>query len=207
MSDLISNIIKINSSSEYLRYKKYHEGNIFAITRTSRQEHMHSAFIAWILDSQASHDLKDFPIKQFMSALIQISKREENTKAVLGNRIKRTISDCIVKDEESIISSVEVELPIYESNSKKTGQIDILVQAKISGKILPIIIENKVFSTEHNDQTEKYYEWAKKRFVGNKYFDPIFVFLKPLDKLSLLFLNYFFQLFYRYLLMPHVLLL
>ena len=180
MSDLISNLMKIYSSPEYLRYKKYHECNIFAITRMSRQEQMHSAFIAWILDSQGSHDLKDFPIKQFLGALLQISKKEENARTSIPKKTSSIIGACVLKNEETINSSVEVEVPIYATTTGKNGQIDILIQIKISGKILPIIIENKVNSKEHDNQTEKYYSWAIKRFVGAKYLKPIFVFLKPL---------------------------
>lgn len=184
MSNLVDNIIKIYSSPEYLRYKKYHEGNIFAITRTSRQEHMHSAFIAWILDSQASHDLKDFPVRQFLSALIQVKKMEENAKAYLSEETEKLIYDYIVKNGDSIVSSVDVEVPISESGKGKNGQIDILVKIAISGKILPIIIENKIYSGEHDKQTVKYYAWAKSKYTEDKYFEPIFVYLKPSDNKS-----------------------
>ena len=55
-------------------------------------------------------------------------------------------------------------------------------------KVLPIVVENKVDSKEHDDQTKSYYDWCIKEVDRNKgkcYIKPLFVFLTPQRTLSL----------------------
>jgi hypothetical protein len=63
---------------------------------------------------------------------------------------------------------------------REEANIDIVVEIETKDKKLPIIIENKVNSDEHDNQTQVYYDWAEKEYADrNKYFAPIYVFLYP----------------------------
>ena len=64
---LVENILQIKNSESYINYYKYHKGNIFGITKTSRLEHMHSNFIGWIFDSKMNSSLGIKPITKLLN--------------------------------------------------------------------------------------------------------------------------------------------
>lgn len=51
MNELTKVIFEITKSKPYIDYCTYHKGNLFGITGVSRDEKMHSNFIAWLLNS------------------------------------------------------------------------------------------------------------------------------------------------------------
>lgn len=177
MDNIKNSILEITKSKEYIEYNKYHEGNIFSITKTSRLEHMHSNFIAWILDSRSNHGLGDYPIKQFLAAL-QIRKSENyNLSSRWTNELDAYIPLVQFDDNWSLVSKVEREVTFF---AKKKRSIDILALVSIENKELPIVIENKVDSSEHDDQTQDYFEWAESKFSDRgKYYQPIYIYLTP----------------------------
>lgn len=169
MSNLIENIFNIKRSEPYIKYNKYHQGNIFGLTKTSRWELMHSNFIAWVLNPNSSHSLYNYPLYQFIMSLFLIKKKSENEKARLDDSLIAKFF------YDNFILSATVEREIQH--------IDILVKVKTKEKILPIIIENKVDSAENGnnkDQTNQYFNWAEQEFQDSSlYFQPIYVFLFP----------------------------
>jgi hypothetical protein len=88
----------------------------------------------------------------------------------------------IVSDYELLNIKVEIEKSI-----EKVGRLDIYIESNIvyagKEKKLKIIIENKVGTKEHSDQTLKYYKY----FESNKTEDEInlYVFLTPISGIEL----------------------
>ena len=178
MIELKKTIIDITSSKEYLQYNKYHEGNLFGITKTSRLEHMHSNFLAWLLDSELGHGLGDFPIKQFLGLLVIANGRVENDNARMDDATKNQMCYAQISTDSFIVSRVEREVT-YIIGTKKRA-IDLTLQVRLGERILPIIIENKVDSSEHDSQTVDYFLWAEKFFSDNtRYYTPLYVYLTP----------------------------
>lgn len=129
----------------------YTSKSISEIYGTSRKELVHSSFITWLLNPEETHGLGHFGLQKFLEILViasipkhQMSKREL-FDAIITGEIKFT----------NTLTSVEKSFP-------SVGRIDILVESEVkySGKQekLFIVIENKVLSREHSDQTSKYYE-------------------------------------------------
>ena len=177
MSEIKSRILEITKSREYISYNKYHEGNIFSITRTSRLEHMHSNFIAWLLDSQSHHGLGDYPIKQFLAALSIVKDRPNNVSAIWITELDSVVP-AIQMDSQFVITCCAEREVTFEVSKKRS--IDILLKIALADKTLPIIIENKVDSSEHDNQTEDYFNWAEEKFKDRiKYLQPIYVYLIP----------------------------
>ena len=175
MDDYIKDILKACSSRAFHEYNKYHEGNIFSITKVSRQEHFHSNFLAWLFDSRASHGLGVFPVKQLLATIASSRTLPENINA-------RIDENCVLPFTlgafDIIYSVTKTELTFSDEKGKRA--IDILVEVYTAGgKILPIVIENKVNSREHTRQTEAYFNYAEKTYQGEKYDKPIYVFLLP----------------------------
>lgn len=171
MSDFLNKILQITSSKPYIDYHNYHQGNIFGITKTSRWELMHSNFIAWALCPDSSHALGFFPLYQFIRSIGSVQDNADNSKA-------RKIDTALLYkfyDEDFIIDA---------TIEREREHVDILIEVATKEKILPIIVENKVDSSENGkkkDQTVVYYDWAEKEAYPDRsiYFDPIYIFLYP----------------------------
>ncbi len=185
-------IVKMSNSSEYLELKKYYsEESFFKTLGISRDENVHSDFIAWLLNPSSNHELRYYPLKKFLQMLSIVYEKGNNEKAQFSEEYANKFlledyeltSGCRIAREEFI-----KEVRGFEKN----GRIDILLELTFenSNKILPIIIENKVLSTENDEnidgetkkmkkQTEKYFEWSKKRYADDKYCTPILIFLAP----------------------------
>ena len=178
MDELKIMLLKIIKSKEYIDYNKFHEGNIFSITKTSRLEHMHSNFIAWLLDSHSNHGLSDYAIKQFIAVLYIAKNKESNKFSRRTKEIDKFIPFIQFDSSLSLDSKADREVT-FKIGSKKRS-IDILIKVVIESKILPIVIENKVDSSEHDDQTNDYFDYSEKEFVDElKYYKPIYIYLTP----------------------------
>lgn len=179
MSDLIKNIFEIKKSKPYIDYNKYHRGNIFGITKMSRRELMHSNFIAWALDTEASHALRFYPIYQFIESLNIIQTNADNQNA---RKLPPALIYKFFDDDFITAVTIHREFPVPVNNSTK--YIDLLIEVTTKDKILPIIIENKVESKENgsnNDQTVVYFDWCENQGYCDrtKYFDPVYIYLYP----------------------------
>ena len=71
---------------------------------------------------------------------------------------------------------MEVEDVITEYSILKNKRIDLLIKATINNKKSIIVIENKVYSYEHDNQCEVYYKYIKNAFLNE---DKYYLFLKP----------------------------
>lgn len=186
-------IVKMNNSEEYLALRKYYaEESFIKILHVSREEKIHSNFIAWLLDPTSHHELNYYPLQKMLQMLSIVSKKESNLLARFSDEY---VDRFLLEDYElSEFCTVNTEVPTGKiAGFDNDGRIDILITLSFKGsdKILPVIIENKVLSTENdenkknksakkNKQTEKYYDWAEEKYKDKtKYETPILIFLAP----------------------------
>jgi hypothetical protein len=111
--------------------------NIFEALDVVRAERQHSCFLGFLLDPGGSHGLGDRLLKLLLQSALQI----QPTVAPI------TPIDIDLLD----LSQAEMRLE-YES-------IDILICDEHN--LICLIIENKVDSTQHSDQLERYYRIAR----------------------------------------------
>ena len=115
--------------------------NLFDALNLVRQEIRHSAFLAYVLSPNESHGLSDTFLKAFLQ------------KALSANNVDGlTPIDIHVWN----LSDAEVQCE-WES-------IDIFIRDKTNR--LAVIIENKIGSTEHDDQLNRYLELVREKHVG-----------------------------------------
>ena len=170
MGNVLEELINTKKSQSYIEYVKYHQNNIFGITKVSRWELMHSNFIAWLLNDNLCVTFNHFQMYKFILMLGPVKNAIRNNEARVDlNIIKKFLS-------EDNISSISIEREFHN--------IDILIEVTTNEKILPIIIENKVDSKENGknrDQTIEYYKYCEEKFSDfEKYYRPIYIFLTPL---------------------------
>lgn len=114
--------------------KRSMEFNIFKVLRLEDFEIRHSNFLAWLLDPNENHELKD---KFLQSFLTKAGYPECNTKNV---EIKTEVTTYFPEKEEY--------------NGKR---IDILIESED----FICIVENKFGSKEHSNQCQAYYDFIK----------------------------------------------
>ena len=146
-------IIKFKNDVDSQRLDSYYSTKSYSeILGVSRKELSHSNFIAWLLNDQESHNLSSYPIKKFLEILVISSKEKQSHQ-------HKELFDAIITDD-LIINNLSV---FTERAIEKVGRIDIYIEANISysekQQKLRIIIENKVATKEHSDQTKKYYDY------------------------------------------------
>jgi hypothetical protein len=143
---------------------------------------MHSNFIAWALSPDASHALRFYPLLQLIKSLSIIQGNADNVDA---RQINGRLLYEFYNDDFIIDATIERECPVKLSGTTSKAKpkfIDLLIKVTTKDKILPIIIENKVDSSENgpaNDQTQIYFNWAEREFSGSEYYPPIYIYLYP----------------------------
>ena len=146
------------------------------ILGVSRKELSHSNFICWLLNDRESHGLVDYPIKKLLEILVKHGKQYQLDRY-------KPLFNAIVTDE-IVVSELLVE---KEKSLGKSGRLDIYVELQIryekKSRKLRLIIENKVGSKEHSDQTQKYYDYFEG--LRNRGDINLYVFLTPISGIDL----------------------
>ena len=141
----------------------YGKTTLFNILKIERNENRHSAFLAWLLDVKGSHGLGEEPLKKFMRLLAKQDSKYENPFLVGNYHVENM--------------KVETETPVKADGHAKTGRLDIYLEfdykqvnvweaEKNKLNQVHVILENKVYTNEHDDQTKLYYDWAKQSIKG-----------------------------------------
>lgn len=177
LDEIRNEIVKFRNDVVSQKLESYYGtkslGEIFGV---GRKELAHSKFIAWLLSNQESHNLGYYPFKKFLEILV-LSSRDQHSG------IHKNIFDAIITDDLSV-NDLQI---ITEKSIRNVGRIDILIKAKVTffgeTKNLRIVIENKVTSKEHSDQTIKYFDHYESLDSSN--WINLYVFLTPISGIAL----------------------
>lgn len=151
--EISQKIIDFKNDSDVQKLQNlYLAKSYLEILSVNRRELSHSSFLAWLLDNNENHLLQNFPINKFLELILirGASHIEKNNSSFYNSVItdNYTIKSLNIKKEQKIGSF---------------GRIDILIELSLiineKEHNLKVIIENKVFSTENNDQTNSYYNY------------------------------------------------
>lgn len=139
MKDLVNLIEKINTFNQYKkRIKENSEENfnIFRICGVNHYENTHSAILAELIRNDGSHSFN----KKFLNALLSLLKEDK----------------IVDEDFNFILSNSSVLTEFSVGN----GRIDILIKNDNQC----IIIENKIYASDQNEQLKRYESFAKQYF-------------------------------------------
>ncbi len=178
IEELRTLIRKFNNDENVNQLENYYHSKSFPeILGASRKELVHSSFLAWILNDKESHQLLDFPIRKLLELIVIYSNDSQKQK-------NKSLFDSIIVSDYSI-SELYIETERVE---KGVGRIDLYIEITIqsNGKNsrLRLIIENKVGTKEHSDQTTKYFNHYE--IQKEKGFINLYVFLTPISSLDLM---------------------
>lgn len=140
-------IFAMLNSEEFSDLANYYERPTYLdILGVSRKEVVHSNFLGWLFDSKSNHTLGDYAVRKLLEVCYDYLPQKIQGLVAMG------------KYE---ISNLNVSREIKTDNS---GILDIfmnfnLVKEDDTSEKLYIIIENKIESQEHDEQTLKYQQW------------------------------------------------
>lgn len=158
-------ILKLVNSLEFQELKSYYsEKTIFNALNVERNEKRHSAFIAWWLNPKSEHGLGDAPLRLFLRLAATKSLGEwtfgiDGFDGAFYNRVLAGNYNI------EILEDIEVEKnvgKICKNNSKDRIDIWTVLElsyeedGKVDRRIIPVVIENKIYSNEGKGQTERY---------------------------------------------------
>ncbi len=130
--------------------------NIFEILDIVNAEIRHSNVLAWIFNPNSNHGLSESFLKQFLKYFI--SKNKELIKA------KINLFDFEIFD----YSEVEIR--------REWNSIDLIIILNEPSKKVIITIENKIGTSEHSGQLQRYRKIIENEFKG---YEKIFILLSP----------------------------
>ena len=160
--------------------RKINQNSILDIYGIARSETHHSKFLAWLFNPNESHNTGELALRKLLNVAVRRGIEQNNqSKDFLS--VKKTVLTSASLSSTST-SNVQVLTESYvEAQGKKgaKGRIDILVSnLALGGKLINIIIENKIYSNEHDEQTTTYFEGINKKFPKPKNIN-IFLYLTP----------------------------
>ncbi|SMC19794.1 PD-(D/E)XK nuclease superfamily protein [Clostridium acidisoli DSM 12555] len=185
--DVRKNIIQLFNSKEYHELKLYY-GNksFFDILGIMRNENVHSDFLAWILDTEANHGLNEYSIRKFLEMVV-MSLFDCKYANKYNDLFPEYLIDYIITGNYHV-SDVKIEREKVIDNNKRIDLfIDLTIKIKSNSDEninVKIILENKVYSKEHSDQTNQYYDWAERNFKENS--ELVYIYLTPTSNRELL---------------------
>lgn len=149
LKELIRNLDTINQElSPWID-----KNNIFKILKINNYEIRHSEYLSYLLDPTNGYGWKDEFFKKFMLNVID----------------EIEIDNCIF-DEFDIVLKDYSDLKIYREHRN----IDLLLISK--NREVVICIENKIWTSEHDNQLNRYYEYINDAFPAYK---KIYLYLSP----------------------------
>lgn len=158
-------------------YKK--DKNIFRILHLEEQEIRHSRFIAWLLDNEVDHGLKDSFLRFILKETydVDFGAAEIEYDVNVEDRIISTLQN----DEEG---GEEPKTAKKGKKGKKENDtqrpVDIVVVEKKNKKFV-LTIENKYRSVVHDDQCADYIRGIKNKYPGCKKYYFVFLDIRKPD--------------------------
>ena len=158
--------------------RKINQNSILDIYGIARSETHHSKFLAWLFNPNESHNTGELALRKLLNIAVRRGI-EQNNQSKNFQWFKKAVLTSASLSLTSA-SNVQVLTESYvEAQGKKgaKGRIDILIQnVELGTESINIVIENKIYSNEHDEQTTTYFEGINKKFPDKK---NIFLYLTP----------------------------
>ena len=174
--EIIDDIIAFNNDVDVQHLKEiYYSQTLPEIFAVSRRELTHSSFLAWLFATSSNHGLGTAPLVQLLE--LYVLKSREQKKKWITDKVSNAIitrdfhiSECISVTEEAVVTA----------NAR--GRADIVLTCEInlpnlSLNKLKIVIENKVYSDEHSNQTQTYFDYYESK--KEKQEKVLYIYLTP----------------------------
>lgn len=132
--------------------------NIFNVLGLwSEEVRLHSAMLAELLNPEGNHGCSDAFLAAFIQEILNLNKDES----------MQYLSKAIITTEYSI--------GCISEDSMNGGRIDILVTMPDDSELPSLIIENKIYAEDQDNQLRRYYNWGIKHFHSSDKFKILYL--------------------------------
>lgn len=163
--------------------RKINQNSILDIYGIARSETHHSKFLAWLFNPNESHNTGELALRKLLNIAVRRGI-EQNNQSKDFPGFKNTVLTSAPHSLTSA-SNVQVLTEYYieaQGNKGAKGRIDILIQnVELGTGSINIVIENKIYSNEHDEQTTTYFEGINQKHPNQKHPNQknIFLYLTP----------------------------
>lgn len=185
-SQIVSFISDFYRDSDYAKLKDLYLSKSFPeILSVDRREMSHSSFLSWLVNKDESHGLREFPFLQFLKILITRDLAQGRDRHKYNQTSTKDLAVSVI-NEDLLITEMSVGIERHAKTKNEQGRIDVIIDGKLileknkNPRGIHIIIENKVYSSEHDKQTEKYFASIRPEIDCHKQDFYLFVYLTPL---------------------------
>lgn len=171
--ELSTDLQLLCNSAEFKELANFYANkSILDIVGISRLEKVHSNFLYWLFNINESHQLGTIPFRNFLFSCVGQKYRMIGNYELVKNMeyiFPNDWTDILLPYKEQYdITDYKIEKEYYIQD---VGRIDLLISCKLRVKEeyqsavnkkeldMLFIIENKIDSFEHDDQTEHYYNY------------------------------------------------
>ena len=149
-------------------YNKTTVLNVFGIERS---ENRHSAFLRWLIDSRSNHGLGYEPIKKLLRLYALVTPAKDDV--LLQNLL-------LVGDYDLSFTDYPTTEKTIDRSITKKGRFDIWARMELTDRQnnrlkLTMVVENKIYSKEGEDQTNDYHEYLSSHLTEDEF--PVEIFL------------------------------
>ena len=172
-------IIDFNNDQNVLHLREFYATKSFPeILGVCRRELSHSSFLAWLFSSAESHALGIQPVVQLLELYIKNAQEQKKVDSEVMEKLQCSI---LTRQVELLNTFVATEEQVEAGGKKGRADITILCDIRVEKDSrlskLRIVIENKVCSIEHDNQTRTYYQHFQNLQKENEH--TLYVFLSP----------------------------
>lgn len=168
-------LIALSDHLKEIESRQSEEINLFDAVGMRTQEIKHSAFLAWLFGPTKAHALRTTFLQNFLEQLISHRAPDEAADTYQSNRTilsEQHINS--VSDLADFLRAEDIAVVTEKVVHNKESRMDIFIESPSTKTVL--VIENKVFTTTHNNQLARYEEELSDRADWRK----IYVYLTPL---------------------------
>lgn len=153
---------------------KYRPVNVFDAVGMRTQEIKHSAFLAWLFNQNQPHKLGNLFLEKFLRELIDHPEPEGDESRKKNNRdILREAKIYALADFSDFLGDEQISVQTETVIRSAESRMDLFLESQKTKTV--VVIENKVFTTTHDNQLKRYEDELSDREGWRK----IFVYLTP----------------------------
>ncbi len=166
---MINRIVEFKNSPTTKNLREYYSTNsLMGIYDINRKEIRHTSFLKWLFDKETA--ISELSLRKLLDVIVlKSSSLDDELQQLL------TIGNYDIEDWK-----------VIENHSISQGLVDLYIDLTVNSCQIEIIIENKVYSSEYDDQTQKYFDYFTN---NNEKSTKIFLYLTPISSLELDKLN------------------
>jgi hypothetical protein len=171
-------ILGLFNDSNYQELKTYYgKTTVFNVFGIERSETRHSAFLCWLLDVNASHGLGEEPMKKLLRLYASKLDVDDAFRVLLmSGNYELQLTDITTEKATDAIEDGR------QNRTKRRDRVDLwatmmLMDSAGKEQRLVMAVENKIYSGEGVNQTERYHQFVTS--VCGKGMRPIEIFLAP----------------------------